>query len=425
MGKLLFGLMFALMLTGVPIAFSIALATAGLLYFTGLNSLILVAQKMLVGMDSFVCLAVPLFVLTGYLMDSCGLSKRLVDWVNCLCGRFPGSIGLVTIVTCTIFASLVGSGPATIAAVGALMMPALIQSGYKPRTAAGMVAASGALGPIIPPSVGMIVYGSTMNLSIPKMFIAAIVPGLLLALSLAIVNFFISKREKLKASDRIYTVREKILVTWKALPALIMPVIILGGIYGGIFTPTEAAVVSTIYSLILGICLGELRIDTLGKILLRTVETSAMIMLILGVSNLFGWILAVAKIPQVIANAAVPLLRTPMVYLIVLYILMVVVGCLMETLTSIIIIAPIIVPIGIQLGLDPLVVGMVFCINLILGIVTPPFGVNLFTAVSTTGISYNDIVKGATPFIIALMLTALIITLCPPIILWLPSIAFA
>ena len=176
------------MMAGIPIAFSIALATAGFLVFTGSGSLILLAQRFFLGMDSFVLLAVPLFVMTGYLMDQCGLSRRLIDWVECIFGRIRGSVGVVTIVSCAIFAALVGSGPATISAIGALMIPALRQSGYREETSAGLVAAGGALGPIIPPSVGMIVYGSTMNLSIPKMFMSAIIPGLMMVAGLILVR---------------------------------------------------------------------------------------------------------------------------------------------------------------------------------------------------------------------------------------------
>ncbi len=422
MAAILFGLMFGFMLLGIPIAFSIALSTGGFLVLTDSGPLLLLAQRFFLGMDSFVLLAVPLFTLTGYLMEQCGLSRRLIEWVECIFGRIRGSVGVVTIVSCAIFAALVGSGPATIAAIGALMMPALLKSGYSQETSAGMVAAGGALGPIIPPSVGMIVYGSTMNLSIPKMFMSAIIPGLMMMVALIIVNFIIVRKQNIPPSEKTYTAKEKLVRTWKALPALLLPVIILGGIYGGIFTATEAAVVSVVYSMIVGTFLGELKLKKLGYAMASAVETSAMISLILGVSNLFGWILAYAKIPQAIADLVIPIVQTKAVYLVVLCILMLIVGALMETLTSIVILAPILAPIGIELGIDPLVVGMVFCLSLIIGVVTPPFGVNLFTVTSTAGISFRRVVKGAAPFILALIVVVLLVSLFPQILLILPNL---
>lgn len=422
MAVILFGLMLGLMLLGIPIAFSIALSTAGFLVFTNSGSLLLLAQRFFLGMDSFVLLAVPLFVLTGYLMEQCGLSKRLIEWVECIFGRIQGSVGVVTIISCAIFAALVGSGPATIAAIGALMIPALLKSGYSEDTSAGLVAAGGALGPIIPPSVGMIVYGSTMNLSIPKMFMSAIIPGIMMVVGLIIVNFIIVRKKHIPPSELTFTTKEKVQRSWKALPALLLPVIILGGIYGGIFTPTEAAVVSVVYSMAVGFCLKELKIRTLFKAMTSTIETSAMITLILGVSNLFGWILAYAKIPQAIAALVIPIVKTKFTYLIVLCILMLIVGALMETLTSIVILAPILAPIGIELGIDPLVVGMVFCLSLIIGVVTPPFGVNLFTVTSTTGLPFRRVVVGAAPFILSLIIVVFIVAVFPQILTFLPSI---
>lgn len=422
MALLLFGLMLVLMLAGIPIAFSIALATAGFLIFTGSGSLLLLAQRFFLGMDSFVLLAVPLFVMTGFLMDQCGLSKRLIDWVECIFGRIRGSVGVVTIVSCAIFAALVGSGPATIAAIGALMIPALRQSGYREETSAGLVAAGGALGPIIPPSVGMIVYGSTMNLSIPKMFMSAIIPGLMMVFGLIFVNMLIVKKQDIPPSEKKFTAKEKLVRTWRALPALLLPLIILGGIYGGIFTPTEAAVVSVVFGMLVGFCLKELSLKKLRKTMVSTIETSAMITLILGVSNLFGWILAYAKIPQTLAALVIPIVRTKFIYLIVLCLLMLVVGALMETLTSIVILAPILAPIGIELGIDPLIVGMVFCLSLIIGVVTPPFGVNLFTVASTTGLSFRKVVSGAAPFILSLIVVVFIIAIFPQILMFLPNL---
>lgn len=400
MGALIFGVMFFLMILGVPIAFSISLSSTAYLMASG-NNLVLLAQRLFLGMDSFVLLAVPLFVLTGYLMEQCGLSQRLIDWVECIFGRIPGSAGIVTIISCAIFAALTGSGQVTIAAIGALTLPALLKSGYKKETSVGMIACGGGLGPIIPPSVGMIVYGTTMSLSIPKMFMSAIVPGLLMVVGLLIVNAIIVKKEK--------------------IPALLLPVIILGGIYGGVFTATEAAVIAVMYSLIVGVALREIRLKGLLKAFRGTIETSAMIALIIGVSNLFGWELSFEKIPQSIADAVIPFIKSQSTYLIVLCLIMLVVGALMETLTAIVILAPILVPIGTQMGIDPLVVGMVFCLTLIVGIVTPPFGVNLFVASSVMNEPFVKVTRGAAPFILSMLIVVIACAIFPSIITFLPS----
>lgn len=421
MGILVFGTLFIFMLLGVPIAFSIALSCASYLFVSG-NNFLLLAQRLFIGMDSFVLLAVPLFVLTGYLMEQCGLSKKLIDWVECVFGRVAGSAGIVTIISCAIFASLTGSGQVTIAAIGGLTLPALLKTGYDKDTAVGLIACGGALGPIIPPSVGMIVYGTTMGLSIPRMFMSAVIPGIMMVIALLIVNKWIVKKHNIKGSEEVYTFQEKLQRTWKALPALLLPVIILGGIYGGIFTATEAAVVSVVYSLVIGIGLKTITLTNLAKASIKTVEMSAMIALIIGISNLFGWVLSYEQIPQSLANIVTPIIGNKTTYLIILCITMLVVGALMETLTAIVILAPILVPIGTQMGIDPLVVGMVFCLVLIIGIVTPPFGVNLFVASSIMETPFPRVVKGGAPFILALVAVVVICSIFPGIITFLPNL---
>ena len=253
------------------------------------------------------------------------------------------------------------------------------------------------------------------------MFMSAIVPGLLMVVGLLIVNAIIVKKEKIPASTARYTAKEKLLRTWRALPVLLLPVIILGGIYGGVFTATEAAVIAVMYSLIVGVALREIRLKGLLKAFRGTIETSAMIALIIGVSNLFGWELSFEKIPQSIADAVIPFIKSQSTYLIVLCLIMLVVGALMETLTAIVILAPILVPIGTQMGIDPLVVGMVFCITLIVGIVTPPFGVNLFVASSVMNEPFVKVTRGAAPFTLSMLIVVIACAILPSIITFLPS----
>ncbi|NMA72680.1 MAG: TRAP transporter large permease subunit, partial [Bacteroidales bacterium] len=327
---ILFGSLLTLIILGVPIAFSIGLSGAFFLLVTQMRPLILVAQRLMVGMDSFALLAIPLFTLAGYIMEEAGLSKRLVDWAQSIFGWFPGSMGIITIISCTVFAALTGSGPATVAAIGSIMIPAMVSSGYKKEDAAGLLAAGGALGPIIPPSISMIVYGTTMGVSVPDMFLAGIVPGLMLALGYIATNTIYAIKNNIKRNEEKYSAKECLKFTWKALGVLMLPVIVLGGIYGGIFTPTEAASICVVYSVILGLIYKELNWKKLIIAMRKTVETSAMVVFIVGMSGLLGWVLASAKIPTMIANAVIPLFSNKYIYMLILMLLLFVVGCLME-----------------------------------------------------------------------------------------------
>ena len=400
---LLLGVMMILLAYGVPIAFSIGISSSVFLMVTQMKPLILIAQRTVLGTDSFPLLAIPLFTLGGYLMESSGLSKRLVGCIEKLLGGAPGSVGTVTIVCCTIFAALTGSGPATVAAIGAIMLPAMLKNGYSKSETGGILAAAGSLGPVIPPSICMIVYGSTMNVSIPEMFVAAIVPGLLLAASFVAVNLVMNRNKK-------------------AVPVLLLPVIILGGIYTGIFTPTEAAVTCVIYSLVLGIAYREMKFSDLISAMKKTIVTSGMVMFIMAMSANFGWILSAAKIPTTVANALVPYLGNRFVFTVLLLILLFIAGCFMEVLALVVILAPILIPIGVQLGMDPLHLGVTFCIALVMGLITPPFGMNLFTAAAVCDTTFVEIVKGALPYICVALIMISLFAFVPQITLFLPGL---
>ena len=421
MGVILFGSLLVFMLLGLPVCFAILVASLSYLIPNGIP-LTIVSQQMVAGLNSFVLLAIPLFTLTGYLMEQTSLSIRLVEFVECLCGRVRGSMGAVTIVTCAIFAALTGSGPATVAAIGAIMMPALDRAGYPRSTAAGMVAAGGALGPIIPPSANMVVYGATMGLSVSKMFIGGVFPGIFLAICLCLVNAVLARKLDLPRSDVRYTPRQVLRRTLRAVPTLVLPVIILGGIYGGIVTPTEAAVLSVVYSAAYGLITKELKPRVIWTVLNKTVLTSATVAFIIAVAKLFGWILSKTRLPAIIGEAIMSVIPNKWVYLAVLMLILFIVGCLMDTIPSILILAPILVPVGLQFGLDELHLGVLFCITLTVGFITPPFGINLFTAVSTTGETYSSVVKGVVPFMIIMIICVLICAFVEPLITFLPNL---
>lgn len=421
---IMFIVMFALIFIGLPVYLSILGSGAMFLVVTGIKPLLLVSQRMTTGLDSFPLLAIPLFVLVGELMDRGGISKRMINWADALMGWVPGGLGVVTIVSCAIFAALTGSGPATVAAIGSIMIPSLTKTGYEKKSAAGMVAAGGALGPIIPPSIPMIIYGVTMGLSIPKMFIAGIIPGLVMMLLLILVNFILIKNKpEILKNRKVFSFKIFLRNTWSALGALLLPIIILGGIYSGVFTPTEAAAVGVVYALLLGFFIyREITLKDLPDALLKAMETAAMVGIIMGAANLLSWIMSVNNFGDMVTNVLGSFITNKYSYLVVLMILLFFVGALMDTVAAIIILAPVLVPFGIELGIDPLHLGMIFVINLVIGYVTPPFGYNLFTAQSITELRFNDIIKGVMPFLIIELISVLIFAFVPNIITFLPNI---
>ena len=422
---LVFIALFGLMLLGVPVAFPIL--SAGMTYLAATGaSILVVPQRLIFGLNSFTLLAVPLFILVGNLMDFGGISKRLTDWAKSILGWLPGGLGIVTVFSCAIFAALTGSGPATVAAIGSIMLPSMLKAGYSRETSAGLVAAAGALGPIIPPSIPMIIYGVTMNLSIPAMFVAGVAPGLVIALALALVNVVFAYRtpqviEYAKSMKFDFFLSLKLL--WKALGALGLPVLILGGIYGGVFTPTESAAIGIVYALILGFALGELKLKDLPRILISSLKTSTMVNFIIAAASLFSWVVSKSQIGTVISEAFISLVGgSQPLYLLVLVLVLLVVGCLMDNVAATLILAPILIPVGVQLGCNELHIGMLFCICLVVGFVTPPFGYNLFTAVSVSGLNFKQIVKGSLPFLITEILLLFIFAYVPGIITWLPRL---
>lgn len=413
---LLFSLMFTLFIAGIPIAFSLLLCSALFLLFTGMRALIVVPQRVMAGLDSFPLLAVPLFILMGNLMEKAGLSRRLIDLIDMLVGRVHGALGYVTVIACAMFGALTGSAPATVAAIGAIMMPAMIAQKYPASLATGITASSGALGNIIPPSIALILYGATVNVSIPKLFVANILPGLLMALAFMLTHMLLTRKLKVpRTAARSYTSQEMVMVALKAIPSLLMPVVILGGIYGGVFTPTEAAAVGVVFSLVLGVCYRQFTFGTLWQVMKSSVETSSMVGIILGAAGIFGWILASARIPMLMVTELTPLLDTQFLYLALLVVFLLLVGCVMDAAASIVILAPILVPIGIALGVDPIHLGVVFCVNLVVGFFTPPFGLNLFTTVSVSGQPYEVVVRGVMPFVIAAIIVLFILAYVPDI----------
>jgi C4-dicarboxylate transporter DctM subunit len=421
---LILGSVFGLMFLGVPVAFAIISGLVFIFSYTGILPLIIVPQRLITGMDSFPLLAVPLFIVVGNLMDKGGISKRLIDWAESLIGYMVGSLGMVAIISCAMFAALTGSGPATVATIGCIVIPAMVERGYSKSRAAGLVASAGALGPIIPPSIPMIVYGCAMNISIPDMFIGGVIPGLMITALLIAVNYIVARRTPsiMAAPVSPFSFNRLLRTSGSALGALLLPLIVLGGIYSGVFTPTEAASMALIYSLFIGLFVyKELKLSELPALIVTSMQVSAMTVFITGTANIFSYLLARTHATNLIAEMMFKIIKTPASYLIALLLFLFIVGCLMDTIASILIIAPIISPIGIELGVDALHLAVLFVIALVVGFVTPPFGYNLFTAVAITGVKFDDVVKGSLPYLFVLIVAIFIIAFCPRLVTWLPA----
>jgi C4-dicarboxylate transporter DctM subunit len=418
-----FGLSFVVLLgLGVPIAFGLAGAAMVYAVLNQQLPLTILIQTTFGGMSSFPLLAIPLFMLAGNLMTEGGLTKDLVKFARTLLGHISGGLGLATIFASAIFAAISGSAVATAVAIGMVMIPAMRESGYDEEVGAAVTATASCMGPIIPPSIPFIMYGVMANVSIGALFLAGVVPGLLLGAALMLYMYLIAKKRNYPRQPRA-SLREVLQGAWSALPALLMPAIIMGGILGGVFTPTEAAGVVVVYALIVGVLLKkELRLARLPAVLLNAGMESAMVMLLLALSEPFSWIIAAEQIPQLIISLISSISSSPYGVLLLVNILLIIVGIPLETAPAITIVTPVLAPIAAQLGIDPVHLGIIVCFNLVLGLVTPPVGAVLFAVTGMSGMKLDKLSKGIWPtFFIALAVLALI-TYIPPLTTLLPKL---
>lgn len=411
------------MLISVPIAFSLGLSTIIAITTSSDVPLQVLVQRMFASIDSFPLLAIPFFILAGSLMGIGGISKRLINLATAFVGHIAGGIAAVTVLASMFFGAISGSSAATVAALGAILIPAMISQGYSKRFAGSTQAVSGELGVIIPPSIPMILYGVTTGTSIGSMFIAGVIPGLIIGITLIITVYLLAKYYGYKGDTSVTWAGR-----WKAFKdaffALVMPIIILGGIYGGVFTPTEAAAIAVVYALIVGMFIyKEIKIKDLIPILGESAIISATIMIIISAAGLFGWIMTQEMIPQQAAAFMTDLTTSKVMFLIIVNLFLFFIGMFFETGASIIILAPILVPIAVQFGIDPVHFGIIMIVNLAMGMVTPPMGVNLFISCRIAGISLEEITKGVIPFLFVLIVNLILISYLPQISLWLPSLS--
>ncbi|MGE4451647.1 TRAP transporter large permease [Castellaniella sp.] len=413
---LLFGTFIILLVAAVPVAISLGLASAFALLYSGKVSSSFIAQGLVTSIDSFPLMAVPFFILAGDLMGHGGLSRRLLNVGAVFFGRYTGGLAIIAVVTCMFFAAISGSGPATVAAIGGIMLPAMAKAGYDKGWSVGLIASAGSIGIIIPPSIPMIIYAVSANVSITQMFIAGIIPGLLIGFGLIAVAWFSARKRGYTGEDRRYTGRDVLATVWDAKWALLVPVIILGGIYGGIFTPTEAAAVGVIYGFVIGVFVHrELSWKDLYRVIAESALTSATVILIVGTATIFGRVLTIERIPVMIAEAMVSLTDNHVLILLLINVLLLFVGMFMETLAAIIILTPILLPVVLAVGVDAVHFGIVVIVNLAIGMVTPPVGVNLFVGARIGNTTLEKASAGALIFITSMLIVLLLITYVPPL----------
>lgn len=422
-GLLLLGSFAVFLILQVPIGIAIGLAVLCHIQFIGVVNLKFLGQIMFASVDTFPLMAIPFFILAGAFMEGGGLSRRLVAFVQSLVGAQPGGLAIVTVIACAFFGAISGSSPATVAAIGSIMIPYMVAEGYDIKFATAITACAGGLGVIIPPSIPMVVYSVATDASVGKLFIAGFGPGFVLSLTLILVARHIAKKRGFGGKGQSANLKNILKSGKEATWALMVPVIILGGIYGGIFTPTEAAVAAVLYGLFVGLFVyRELKFSQIPKHLIAAAQMTGMVLIIVGTATALGRIMTIEKIPDMIAQSMLTISDNKFVILLLINVFLLFVGMIMETLAAILILAPLLLQVVAQFGVDPVHFGLVMILNLAIGFVTPPVGVNLFVASGMTGVEFLTLSKSCLPFIVAMLVALLVVTLCPALSLWLPTV---
>ncbi|MCB4796579.1 C4-dicarboxylate TRAP transporter large permease protein DctM [Pseudomonas sp. NP21570] len=417
----LFAALFALMFIGVPIAVSLGLAGSLTIMFFSQDSVRSLAIKLFETSEHYTLLAIPFFLLAGAFMTTGGVARRLIDFANACVGHIRGGLAIGAVLACMLFAALSGSSPATVAAVGSIAIAGMVRSGYPQAFGAGIVCNAGTLGILIPPSVVMVVYAAATETSVGKLFMAGVVPGIMLGLALMVAIYIIAVKKNLPALPRA-SFREWLSAARKAVWGLLLMVIILGGIYSGMFTPTEAAAVAAVYSAFVAIFVyKDLKLRECPKVLLESGKLSIMLMFIIANAMLFAHVLTTEQIPQAITAWVIEAGLQPWMFLLVVNIVLLVAGAFMEPSAIILILAPILFPIAIQLGIDPIHLGIIMVVNMEIGLITPPVGLNLFVASAVTGMPVTQVIRAVLPWLALMLSFLVIITYVPSISLALPN----
>lgn len=380
-----------------------------------------VVQQLIAGSDSFPLMAIPLFILAGELMAAGGVSKRILNVCNAFVGGISGGLAIVTVIVCMFFAAVSGSGPATVAAVGSMVIPTMLEKGYSKSFSLACVACAGCIGVIIPPSIPMVIYGVSTGTSIAGMFMAGFLPGLFIGLVLCLTCYFYCKKMGWKGDDKKYSGKEKWAIVWDAKWALIDPLIVLGGIYGGIFTPTEAAAVAAVYAFVCGLFIyKEFNFKSLYKTIGQACSTNGTTMVIIGCATAFCKVMTIQQIPNQVTAALLSVSDSRIVILLLINVLLLIVGCFMDTTPAMMVLSPILLPVATSLGLSPIHFGIIMVVNLAIGFITPPLGINLFVAARVGDTKLEVVCRGIIMFVIAMIVSLAIITAVPALSEMLP-----
>ena len=421
MVAMMFIIFLVLLLIGVPIAFSLGLSSLFYL-FTNNIPLTVISQKFYSGMDSFTLLCIPGFMLAGALMNGGGITRRILNFCNSFLGHFRGSLALVNIVASMVFAGISGTAIADVCSLGSMLIPAMVDDGYDDDFSVAVTAASSVVGPIIPPSVPMVIAGSCVSISVGNMFQAGIIPGILLGMALCIPTYIISVKRNYPRHDRAgWKVRLE--TTKDAIWAMLMPVILLGGILSGVFTPTEASIVTCVYALVVGVFVyKEIQITDVPRIVWENIRACASIIVLIGLANVFAYILTAERIPQMVANSILSITDNRIVVILLINVVLLFVGMFMESLAAILITFPVLLPVATAVGMEPVHFALMAILNLMLGLTTPPVGMCVCTGAQIGKISAFKAFKATIPFLATSLIVLMLVSFIPQLTLWIPSI---
>lgn len=423
MTTLLFASFLILLFLGFPIAFSLGLSSLMYILFADISFMV-IPQKMYFGIDIFVLLSIPGFILAGNLMNASGITRRIIQFCNALVGHIRGGLGMANVGASMLFGGISGTAIADTASIGSVMIPAMKKEGYDIGFSCAITATSSTIAPIIPPSLPLIIAGTLTGLSVGKLFLAGAVPGILLGIGLILVAYLFSVKRKYPKGKRV-PIRTIGKSFYQTFWAIMMIFVILVGIVGGIFTPTEASVAAVMYAVVIGLFVyGELKVSQIPKIILESAKTTAALMVLVGFANLFSWIMVVEQIPQTIADILLGLTQNEYLLLLLINLLLLFVGAFMETISAMMILFPVLLGVATQVGIDPVQFSIIVVMTLVIGLTTPPLGVCLFVASGIGNIPLERISKAGLPFLLVSLIVLLLVTFIPEISLFLPDLFY-
>jgi C4-dicarboxylate transporter DctM subunit len=420
----LFITLLLLMVIGVPVAVALGISSVLTIVLFGYDSMASLALKFFQTFEHYTLLAIPFFILAGNFMTTGGVARRMIDFANTCVGHFRGGLAMASVLACMLFAAVSGSSPATVVAVGSIVIAGMVRAGYTKEFATGVICNAGTMGIMIPPSIVLVVYAAATETSVGRLFMAGVLPGVLLGLMLMVAIYVIARIKNLPRQPRV-SLAERFRTFRKAFWGLLLMVIILGGIYGGIFTPTEAAAVAAVYAMIAAVFIyRDLKLADIPRVLVDSGKVTIMLMFIIANAFLFAHVLTTEQIPQTIARGIMDMGLQPWQFLIVVNVLLLIAGNFMEPSAIILILAPILFPIAVEMGIDPIHLGIIMVANMEIGMVTPPVGLNLFVASGVTGLPIMNVVRAALPWLLLLLTFLVIVTYVPWISLALPDLLF-